>query len=210
MGTIIDQCYFWENNTSIDLDFARFTGGSNSASQSNHTIIRDCKFRHSAGQFGAIRSIAVSGLVVDHNIFEGVENGPQYEVFFDDNGSPVVKEVTITNCHIEQKVSQAAIHVRLNDGYASVGNVFSQYDMKLISFESAGYAKMTVSNVPYLTGGTKFENKNTAGRWAFINPPATFLNTDAARWIGSIPSFLSVDGWDTNGQRRYIQGVTVR
>ena len=84
MGTIIDQCYFWENNISIDLDYARFTGGSNSASQCNHSIVRDCKFRHSAGQFAAIKATAVSGLVLDHNIFEGVQAGPQYEVFFDD------------------------------------------------------------------------------------------------------------------------------
>lgn len=210
MGTVIDQCYFWENNISIDLDYARFTGGSNSASQSNHTVIRDCKFRHSAGQFSAVRAIAVSGLVVDHNIFEGVQNGPQYEVFFDDNSSTVVKEVTITNCHIEQQQSVAAIHVRLKEGYATVENVFSQYDTKLVSFESSAYAKMNVSNVPYLTGGTKFKNINSAGRWSFTNMPATFLPTDATKWEGTPATYPAIDGWDTNGQKKYIQGVTVR
>lgn len=210
MGTVIDQCYFWENNISIDLDYARFAGGSNSASQSNHTIIRDCKFRHSAGQFSAVRAIAVSGLVVDHNIFEGVQNGPQYEVFFDDNSSTVVKEVTITNCHIEQQQSVAAIHVRLKEGYATVHNVFSQYDTKLISFESSAYAKMNVSNVPYLTGGTKFKNINSAGRWSFENMPATFLITDASKWDGTPATFPAIDGWDTNGQRKYLQGILVK
>ena len=46
MGTIIDQCYAWENNIDYDLDYARFAGGSNSASQSNHTIIQNCKSRY--------------------------------------------------------------------------------------------------------------------------------------------------------------------
>ncbi len=54
MGTLVHQCYFWENNISIDFDYARFTGGSNSASQCNHSKVTECKFRHSAGQFAAI------------------------------------------------------------------------------------------------------------------------------------------------------------
>lgn len=210
MGTIIDQCYFWENNISIDLDWARFTGGSSSASQSNHSIVRDCKFRHSAGQFGAIKATAVSGLVIDHCIFEGVEAGPQYEVYFDDNGSTVVKEFTVRGCHIEQKPSTAGIYVRLKDGYANIDTVFSQYDCNLIAFNSEGYGKMIVSNIPYLTSGTKFNNMNTSGRWKFVNPPATFLGTDATKWVSAIPTYLAIEGWDTNGQKAYFQNVTIK
>ena len=210
MGTIIEQCYFWENYTSIDLDYARFSGGSNSASQSNHSVIRDCKFRHSAGQFAAIKATAVSGLRITGCIFEGVEAGPQYEVYFDDNGSTVVKDFVMTSCHIEQKPSIAGVYCRLKDGYAYVSHIFSQYDCNLISFESAGYAKMIVEATPYLTSGTKFTNVNGAGRWEFINPPATFLTTDATRWNGSAPTYLTISGWDTNGQKKYVQGVTVK
>ncbi len=210
MGTIIEQCYFWENNISIDFDYARFTNGSNSASQSNHSVVKDCKFRHSAGQFGAIKATAVSGLVIDHCIFEGIQAGPQYEIFFDDNGSTVVKEFTVKGCHIEQQPSIAGIHVRLKDGYAKIDTVFSQYDCTLISFDSAGYGKCIVSTVPYLTAGTKFNNINPAGRWKFIDPPATFLITDASKWVGAIPTYLSIEGWDTSGQKSYMQGVTVK
>lgn len=210
MGTIIDQCFFWENNISIELDYARFSGGSNSASQSNHTIVQNCKFRHSAGQFGAIKATAVSGLRITGCIFEGIQNGGQYEVYFDDNGSTVVKDFVMSSCHIEQKPSVAGVYCRLKDGYAYVSHIFSQYDCNLISFESAGYAKMIVEAIPYLTSGTKFTNVNGAGRWEFINPPATFLTTDATRWNGSAPTYLTVTGWDTNGQKKYIQGVTVK
>ena len=210
MGTIIDQCFFWENNISIDLDYARFTGGSNSASQSNHSIISNCKFRHSAGQFGAIKATAVSGLVIHHNIFEGVQAGPQYEVYFDDGGSNVVKEFTCYGNHVEQQPSIAAFYIRLKDGFAYCGGIYSQYDCTLIKFEGAGYGKCIVENIPYLTSGTKFENVVSAGRWEFINPPATFINTDATKWVGAIPTYLSVKGWDTSGQKSYMQGVTVK
>jgi hypothetical protein len=205
MGTIIDQCYFWENNISIELDYARFTGGSNSASQSNHSIIRDCKFRHSAGQFGAIKATAVSGLVIDHCIFEGVQAGPQYEIYFDDNSSTVVKEFTVKGCHIEQVPSVAAVHVRLKDGYANIDTVFSQYDCTLISFDSAAYAKMIVHNVPFLTTNTKFNNINGAGRWFWVNPPATFNPEDATKWITTPPVNQGVMSWNTNGQTPTIR-----
>lgn len=210
MGTIIDQCYFWENNISIDYDYARFSGGSSSASQSNHSSITNCKFRHSAGQFGAIKATAVSGLVIEHNIFEGVQSGPQYEVFFDDAGSPVVKEVHIYGNHVEQQPSVAGFHIRLKDGNAYVGGIYSQYDCSLISFESAGYAKMIVENIPYLTSGTKFKNLNGAGRWKFINLPATFNYSDATKWNGTPPINSAIDGWQQNGQSNYLQGITVK
>jgi len=210
MGTIIDQCFFWENNISIDLDYARFTGGSNSASQSNHSIISNCKFRHSAGQFGAIKATAVSGLVIHHNIFEGVQAGPQYEVYFDDGGSNVVKEFTCYGNHVEQQPSIAAFYIRLKDGFAYCGGIYSQYDCTLIKFEGAGYGKCIVENIPYLTTGTKFENVSSAGRWKFINVPATFLITDATKWVGTPPINSAMDGWQTNGQSNYLQGTTIK
>jgi hypothetical protein len=210
MGTIIQQCYFWENYISIDLDYARFSGGSNSASQSNHSIVRDCKFRHSSGQFAAIKATAVSGLRIHGCIFEGIQNGPQYEVYFDDNSSTVVKDFEIKNCHIEQKQSVAAIYIRLKDGFAYVSNVFSQYDCNLVKFESSAYAKCIVEGVPYLTSLTKFENVNGAGRWKFINMPAPFDPTVATYWNGTPPTLPAIDGWQTNGQSNYLKGTTVR
>lgn len=206
MGTIIEQCYFWENNISIDLDYARFTGGSNSASQCNHSVIRDCKFRHSAGQFGAIRAIAVSGLVIEHNIFEGVQAGPQYEVFFDDNSSNVVKEVTIRGCHVEQQPSEAAFHIRLKDGYASIENIYSQYDCNLIQFDSSAYAKLLVSKIPYLTSNTTFNNINPAGRVFFEHMPATFDPAVTTKWKNGVPPVnIGLIGWNTNGQSPFIK-----
>jgi hypothetical protein len=169
MGTVIEQCYFWENYIAIDLDYARFSGGSNSASQSNHSIVRDCKFRNSAGDFASIKATAVSGLQVLHCIFEGVQAGGDYDIYFDDNSSNVVKEFFSYGNHHEHQAKIAAYYVRLKDGYAQVGGVYSQYDQTLIKFESSAYAKMIVSEIPYLTSGTKFENVNGAGRWEFVS-----------------------------------------
>ena len=210
MGTIIDQCYAWENNIDYDLDYARFAGGSNSASQSNHTIIQNCKSRHSAGQFASIKATAVSGLRIRGCIFEGVQSGSDYEVYFDDAGSTVVKDFEISNCHIEQQQKIAAMYIKLKDGFGYVSNVFSQYDCNLVKFESTGYAKCIIKGVPYFTSGTKFENVNSAGRWKFTDIPATYDPYDATKWNGTIPYQPAIDAWQSSGQTNFLRGITIR
>ena len=69
---------------------------------------------------------------------------------------------------------------------------------------------MIVENIPYLTGGTKFENVSSAGRWKFINVPATFSIADLTKWISTPPINSAIDGWQTNGQSNYLQGITIK
>ena len=205
MGTEINQCYFWENKIGIELDYARFVGGSNSASQSNHCIITNCKFRNSAGDFANIKATAVSGLQILHNIFEGTQAGGDYDIFFDDNNSNVVKEVVIYGNHVEHQPRIASTYIKLKEGIAKVGGVYSQYDCNLVKFESSAYAKMIVENIPYLTPLTKFENVRSEGRWQFINLPSSFTPASTDRWIGTMPINSRFDLWDSNGQQPYIQ-----
>lgn len=205
MGTVIYQCYFWENNISIDFDYARFTGGSNSESQSNHSTVTECKFRHSAGQFCAIKATAVSGLDIHHNIFEGDAVGAQYEIYFDDGASNVVKEVNITGNHIEQAPTVAGIYVKLKDGYANIDGIFTQYAHTLIKFESEAYAKLKIGNVPYLPTGTKFQYVGTGSRFWFDRMPSTFDPATGTNWInGTSPSYIRQDWYDPNGQQPSI------
>lgn len=204
MGTLIDHNYFWENNIGIDLDYARFTGGSNSASQCNHTVVSENKFRNSAGMFANIKATAVSGLKITHNIFEGVQAGGDYDIYFDDNNSNVVKEVYIYGNHCEHTPKIASNFVKLKEGIATVGLVYSQYDCTLVKFESSAYAKMKVENIPYLTPGTKFENVRGEGRWIFTDLPSSFTPTSTDRWVGTMPTNSKFEYNDANGQQPVI------
>jgi len=210
MATIIDQCFFWENYIGINVDYDRFINGSNSASQSNHSIITNCKFRNSDGDFANIKVVAASGIWIVHNIFEGVELGGDYDIHFDDQSSTVVKEVYIYGNHVEHRPKIASTYIRLKDGNATVGAIYSQYDCTLIKFESSGYAKLFVENIPYLKTGTKFENVNSSGRWNFSAMPATFTITDATFWNGTPPINTSINSYQTNGQSNYLQGVQIK
>lgn len=220
MNTMIDHCFFWENYIGIHMDYARFVGGSTSASQPNHSTAQHNKFRNSAGDSCNIKVSAGSGmyiynnvfgdtatsdsLTLFHNIFEGVRNGGLYDVFIDDISSAVVKEVTVSNNHFEHIPSIAAIHIRLKDGFAHCINNYSQYDCTLISFESSAYAKILVQ-VPYLTTNTKFRSTGSGARWWFMAMPDTFNPSSSTRWVGSVPTNTRYDGWDSNGQMPFIQ-----
>jgi len=211
MGTIIDQCYFWENYIGVNLDYDRFAGGSNSTSQSNHSIVQNCKFRNSAGDFANIKVHAASGVQILHNIFEGVQSGGDYDVYFDDNGSTVVKEVTIYGNHVEHQPAIAAFYIKLKDGFAKCGGIYSQYNCTLIKFESAAYAKCIVDNIPYLTSGTKFDYVGNGGRWWFSNMPTSFDPNTTTYWVSGIaPTNSRYDGWNPNGQSPFLQLGTRR
>lgn len=210
MATVIDHCFFWENYIGINLDYDRFAGGSNSTSQSNHSVVQNCKFRNSAGDFANIKVHAASGVQILHNIFEGVQAGGDYDVYFDDNGSTVVKEVYIYGNHVEHQPAIAAFYIKLKDGFAHCGGIYSQYDCTLIKFESTGYAKCMVDNIPYLTSGTKFQNVSTAGRWWFTNMPSSFDPNIATYWLGTAPINSRYDGWNSNGQSPFVQFGTRR
>ena len=211
MATIIDQCFFAENYIGVNLDYDRFAGGSNSTSCSNHSTVQNCKFRNSAGDFANIKVHAASGVQILHNIFEGVLLGGDYDVYFDDNGSTVVKEVTMYGNHVEHKPAIASFYIKLKDGYARCGGIYSQYDCTLIKFESTAYGKCIVENIPYLTTGTKFDNVSTTGRWWFTNMPATFDPNTATYWLGGVaPTNSRLDGWNTNGQAPFLQLGTRR
>ena len=211
MGTLIDHCFFWENYIGVNLDYDRFAGGSNSTSCSNHSTVQNCKFRNSAGDFANIKVHAASGVQILHNIFEGQLAGGDYDVYFDDNGSTVVKEVTMYGNHVEHQPAIAAFYIKLKDGFAKCGGIYSQYDCTLIKFESSGYAKCMIDNVPYLTSGTKFQNVNTNGRWWFTNMPVAFDPNTTTYWIGNVaPNNSRYDGWNSNGQSPFLQLGTRR
>lgn len=206
MATVIDQCFFWENYIGVNLDYDRFSGGSNSTSCSNHSVVQNCKFRNSPGDLANIKVHAASGIQILHNIFEGQLAGGDYDVYFDDNGSTVVKEVTMYGNHVEHQPAIASFYIRLKDGFAVCGGIYSQYDCTLIKFESSAYAKIMVDNIPYLTSGTKFHNVNSNGRWWFTNMPVAFNPTITSYWIGGVaPSSSRYDGWNSSGQVPFLQ-----
>jgi hypothetical protein len=220
MGTVFDQCYFWDYYIGIKLDYARFVGGGPQESQSNHPFIINCKFRSTHGGYANIQMIAVSGAITYHNIFEGVTNlpdgtpitGSDYFVDFNYGGSSTTKDYISESDHVEQSPEIAAFNIRIKEGYPQIKNQFPQKPGTYIKFNADGaYAKMLVGPFSYVPSGLKFENTN-GGRWQFINMPAEFNAETPTNWVGTIPSW-SQTGYATNGQvpfTRYPDGSYIQ
>lgn len=213
LQTTFYQCRFYENyigiNSTFDKASPAMAGGNNTDSQSNHVEVNNCNFRTVPGNFASIKSVGCSGLIVWHCIFEGGEQGTgigsDYAVYFDDNGSTVVKDVNILFSHGEYVPAIAAFYIKLKDGIATVHGSFKQKKGTLVKFESSAYGKMIVSNVPYIPGESKFESIGSGGRWKFIDMPATFDPYVATTWTGAIPAQTYYEGHSTNGQAPFIK-----
>jgi len=213
MDMVINHNRFWNYNTAITMDYARFTGGGPELSASNHPRISDNVFRSEPGSQANIKLIAVSGSLVDHNIHEGRDTiGGDYYVNFDYGGSTTVKEFTAQNEHIEQSPKLAAYRIRMNDGYGLILRPYVQKSGILISSDgNGGYPRILVENVPWLTSGTMFESKSGGVRWSFTNMPETFTISSLTRWVGGqVPANTAFNSYDASGMKKYLQGYTIK
>jgi hypothetical protein len=175
-------------NTPFVADMGNWTDANNVNSQSNHTRFEQCRVFNAQGAFAGFAIYAASGVVLDQCISEGAQ--PNYHVFFESRGSTVVKDFTMRNTHLESVATVAGIRLRLAGGYATISDVYSQFDMVLIDAEAAtGYPHLYVKNVPWLTGGTQFKTTGTAVIWSFeeIYQPTQIFNT--TRWVGGVIPF---------------------
>lgn len=207
LQTSVYDCQFWDCAIAgLDFEWDHFAGGSNSQSQPNHSVVWNCKFRSSPGNFACLRVVGASGMYALHNIFEGGDsnhNAADYAIYFDDNGSTVVKDCFFGFNHFEAKFRLAAAYVKLKDGSARFDNSYTQYAGTLFHFESSAYGHAYISHIPYLPNGTKFKCTGNGARvhWTGIK----FNPLDAAMWDGGVvPQKQEIDAVDPNGQTPYI------
>lgn len=166
-------------------DRGNWISSSNSNSQSNHTRFEQCRVFNAAGAYAAFAMYAASGMVMDQCISEG--GNPSYHVYFDSQGSGVVKDFVMRSSHLESAASVAGIKLRLSGGYAKLTGIYSQYDQVLVDAEAAsGYPHLYIEDVPWLTGGTTFKTVGTAVVWSFneVWQGDTIFNT--TRWVGGL------------------------
>lgn len=185
MTRVINCLTLAVTNIAFAADMGNWTGASGSNSQSNHTRFEQCRVFAAGGSFASFAMYAASGMVLDQCISEGGQ--PQYHVFFDSKSSTVVKDFTMRNTHLESTATIAGIKLKLAGGYASISDLYSQYDMVLIDVEPlVGYPHVYVSNVPWLTSGTRFKTLGTGVIWSFneiYQPTQIFSPT---KWVGGV------------------------
>jgi hypothetical protein len=203
LRTIINNCFATYCNKGWVVDRGNWTGSSNSNSQSNHTTISNCRW------FGngdvAIQIIACSGCVVRDCIIEG--QSCRVGIEWDGQGSTVVKDGTVENCHFEcsSGSTESFIKVRLHSGIITINKAYGQYASILVDAGATiGYLNVRVSNVPFwvMKVGKAFNNAGNCS-WVFegndsplyTNTPSTTVPT----WFtGTSVSLCSNGGCGSN------------
>lgn len=169
------------------VGYGSWTGATTQNTQSGNTRFEQC--RASTGGYGCFVIYASNNVVIDQCVVDS--GSPNYHIYFDSIGSPLVKSFTVTNTQLSSPATLAGIKLKLAGGFAKIDGLYSDVDMTLVSAESAGgYPHLYVENVPWISTGTRFETLGASVVWSF-NEVAQGENIfTISRWNnGVVPYF---------------------
>lgn len=169
--------------------YGDWTNATTQNTQSGNTRFEQCRVNVNNGGYAGFVIHAANNVVLDQCVVEG--GTPNYHVFFDSIGSPLVKSLTIRNMYLDATASLAGLKLRLAGGYAKIDGLYSQLDMTLVSAESAGgYPHLYVENVPWMSSGTRFETLGSAVVWSFKEILYGEQLSSTMKWVnGTVPYF---------------------
>lgn len=203
LRTYVNNCFSTNCNKGWIADRGNWSGSSNSNSQSNHTTFSNCRWFGNGD--AAFQIIASSGCVVRDCIIEG--QSCRVGIEWDGQGSTVVKDATIENCHFEcsSGSTEAFIKIRMHSGIVTLNKAYGQYASILVDAgATTGYLTTRISNVPYwvMKAGKAFNNAGNVS-WVFDNNDSPFQtntpSTTVPTWFnGTAPSSCSGPGCGSN------------
>lgn len=127
----------------IESGLNNWTSGSQYNSASNMFHINSFRDYESSGQVSSIRILGSDQVNVSNSIFEGYS--PQYNIYYDDQGSPTVKYLTLYNVHQEVAASKAVV------GMTGSGGGHYTFDKVFIS-STPTFLDVTIPSSGYASG----------------------------------------------------------
>ena len=166
LATEIHQCMITNPaRDGIILGCGQAWGGSAVNSQSNHSVISMCRVYAAKNSECAFRILGSSGVVLRDIISEG-SHETKYSVYFDRQGSTVVRLFRIENFHLEHAPREAAIYLN-HTGTATIDGLFYQHafpGFKLVH-SAPNAEQITLMNVPHYVEGTVLYSGNNETPW---------------------------------------------
>lgn len=183
---------FLNNNgaPSSKIDGQYFTNATGSNSQSNRSVIRDCRFYGGSGQISCVRVSASDGIMIDNCIFEG--NATRYSVHNDNRGSTTTKSITILRPHLEHGHPSATKALIYNRGCnLIVDQMYQQYGDVVMIHSDGGSVEL--NNIRWWKPGPNTLISNSCDWYieAEADTSIPFLS-DPETWGGSIPLLVKL------------------
>ena len=200
LNSIIEHCHA---TAAVKYNFRLRTGydwgGTAMNSQSNHSVIQNCKVYASKTAHSAYDIQGSGGCVVRDCISEG-HHEIEYGVHFDDLGSAAVKLFEVKNFHIEHAPRRAGIFIK-NKGTTNISGVFYQHSGDTWGLlrvnKSTGTIRLT--DIPWYVSGSviKYESQNTKFIVDNCHPKFSNLNTwrltNSKKWVPTFPKKLTIE-----------------
>lgn len=202
---------FWLHSGLDIAGSAVWSGASSSNSQSNASMLLDCRSVCALlSDYGYLIQDASDILMIGTHS-EGTEsatqsNQPINGIFIDTRNSTVVRGINIISPHIEQSYTDAAIRIKAREGVYTVSDLYSQIqglyavdNRVLVRWDSdAGAVRLKLINLLHSTpfmqlNPTSATNSRLITRDSIYGTTyanAAAMQADASLWASATPTFV--------------------
>lgn len=163
------------------IRFGTYTGATNSGDQSNVVRVIGHRTFGGGGRYGIYISAASNVTIQD---WTGEGGGADWGIYFDTNGSTVVKEFAIDNLYGEGNFDSAAVFIRGGEGIFDIRRVYFRGTVNLIWLQATGsYPQVNLTDVAYWESTMRLVSINLSGQtnncWDITNLNKAGINTVA-------------------------------
>lgn len=210
LGTSINQCNslgaFKDN---FVIRTGEDWGGGYNSSQSNHTVLNQCRVHARSGAKTAFKVLGSGGVVIRDAISEGSKD-IDYSIYVDHQNSTTVRMFKVENLHLEHKPVKAGIYIR-STGISTIDGVFYQmaYDgFKLIQTGDKTN-HVNLKNVPHYVSGTVIQQEWASTAWVLENCHNKFFVPDnwriknGVKYSKRLPTYFRGTGYGPAVEKHY-------
>lgn len=212
LGTLVEGCEFAGfQNWALSVQNGEWDGAGVTNSQSNHTIVRRCRFYCGQGSDIAAAVLNSSGVRFEDCIIEGED--PNHAIYFDSDLSSPVKYFEVKNLHLENKPKKSAFLLQSQGGNMVFDGIFMQHPAKLFHLAGPKTQTLRISNFPWVPEGTSNIMDNTASKYVSVEGShLAFSSKDV--WGGERPYYFDMKGSDQFtgkvwGKKQFYNGIIV-
>ena len=163
------------------IRWGTYSGATNSGDQSNCVRVIGHRTFGGNGRYGLYIE-AASNVTIQDWIGEGA--GADWGIYYNSNGSTVVKEFSMENLYGEANFDSAAVFIRSGDGIYNINRIFFRGTVNLVWLQAIGsYPQVNLTDIAYWEDAMRLVSINVSGQtnncWQITNMNKAGINTVA-------------------------------
>lgn len=205
-------------NDAIYVGIGDWSGAGRNSSQSNHTVVEQCRIFNWKNSNSAFKVESSSGIFIKNCISEGYS--PKYHIYWEDTvNTTTVLDRYIESFHVESP-DGGTIYMNIMGGYIDMKSVYTQYPLIIEMGAFASPTEINLSRIMWWPNGSFFkvigDERNLALRLSDCSSVIDPRNP--VQWIGGsadpitgvlkgIPRYLSFENKQNN---KFTHNTSIR